>query len=52
MAVRYGTHTLNSELQGLLKPLGREIRSGDHVFREGDRVIQLRNNFDKGVFNR
>ena len=46
-----GTHTLNSESQALLNPIGREIRSGDRVFREGDRVIQLRNNYDKGVFN-
>jgi exodeoxyribonuclease V alpha subunit len=46
-----GTHTLNSELQNLLNPIGREIRTGDRTFREGDRVIQLRNNYDKGVFN-
>jgi exodeoxyribonuclease V alpha subunit len=46
-----GTHILNRELQALLNPVGREIRSGDRTFREGDRVIQLRNNYDKGVFN-
>ena len=46
-----GTHTLNRELQSLLNPSGRELRSGDRVFREGDRVIQLRNNYDKDVFN-
>ena len=46
-----GTHTLNRELQALLNPVGRELRSGDRTFREGDRVIQLRNNYDKAVFN-
>jgi exodeoxyribonuclease V alpha subunit len=46
-----GTHTLNAELQALLNPSGREIRSGDRIFREGDRVIQLRNDYDKLVFN-
>jgi exodeoxyribonuclease V alpha subunit len=46
-----GTHNLNRELQNLLNPVGREIRVGDRTFREGDRVIQLRNNYDKGVFN-
>lgn len=46
-----GTHILNRELQALLNPGGRELRSGDRVFRERDRVIQLRNNYDKGVYN-
>jgi exodeoxyribonuclease V alpha subunit len=46
-----GTHVLNYELQRLLNPAGRELRAGDRVFREGDRVIQLRNDYDKMVFN-
>lgn len=46
-----GTHVLNRELQSLLNPAGRELRAGDRVFRERDRVLQLRNNYDKGVFN-
>jgi exodeoxyribonuclease V alpha subunit len=46
-----GTQVLNRELQSLLNPSGRELRAGDRVFREGDRVIQLRNNYDKDVFN-
>ncbi len=46
-----GTHALNAELQQLLNPSGRELHSGDRIFREGDRVIQLRNNYDKLVFN-
>jgi exodeoxyribonuclease V alpha subunit len=46
-----GTQFLNHELQQLLNPLGRELRAGDRRFRQGDRVIQLRNNYDKQVFN-
>src|SRR5260370_18413904 len=46
-----GTQNLNRELQSLLNPVGREMRAGERTFREGDRVIQLRNNYDKGVFN-
>jgi exodeoxyribonuclease V alpha subunit len=46
-----GVHALNRELQMLLNPRGRELRAGDRVFREGDRVIQLRNDYDKLVFN-
>jgi exodeoxyribonuclease V alpha subunit len=46
-----GTHALNQELQQLLNPAGRELRAGDRIFREGDRVIQLRNDYDKLVFN-
>ncbi|MGH7932074.1 MAG: SF1B family DNA helicase RecD2 [Candidatus Binataceae bacterium] len=46
-----GTQLLNRELQNLLNPRGHELHSGDRIFRDGDRVIQLRNNYDKLVFN-
>ncbi|MGO9606939.1 MAG: ATP-dependent RecD-like DNA helicase [Candidatus Binataceae bacterium] len=46
-----GTHALNRELQELLNPIARGIRSGDREIREGDRVIQLRNDYEKGIFN-
>jgi exodeoxyribonuclease V alpha subunit len=46
-----GTQALNRELQELLNPHGRELRAGERRMREGDRVIQLRNNYDKLVFN-
>ncbi len=46
-----GTQALNRELQALLNPAGRGVRAGDREIRQGDRVIQLRNNYDKGVFN-
>jgi exodeoxyribonuclease V alpha subunit len=46
-----GAQLLNRELQELLNPRGRELRAGDRRLREGDRVIQLRNNYDKQTFN-
>ncbi len=44
-----GTENLNRELREILNPEGRPIR-GDR-FRVGDRVMQVRNNYDKEVFN-
>jgi exodeoxyribonuclease V alpha subunit len=44
-----GTENLNRELQQMLNPRGRVIK-GDR-FRVGDRVMQVRNNYDKEVFN-
>ena len=46
-----GVHLLNRELQQLLNPQGRALVQGDRELREGDRVIQLRNNYDKQIFN-
>lgn len=51
---RCGTIFLNESLQGALNPPtpGRaEYGYGNRVYRIGDRVIQLRNNYDKEVFN-
>ncbi len=44
-----GTKALNLALQAALNPPGegkREKRFGDFSFREGDRVMQIRNNYD------
>lgn len=49
-----GARALNEKLQARLNPLKYnqpEYRSGSRVFRAGDRVLQLRNNYDKDVFN-
>ena len=46
-----GTDNLNVELQKALNPTGDAITRGGTVFRVGDRVMQLRNNYDKDVFN-
>ncbi len=47
-----GTSALNQLLQERLNPArGRELKRGYATFRPGDRVLQLRNNYDKEVFN-
>ena len=46
-----GTDNLNVELQKALNPSGDAIVRGGTTFRAGDRVMQLRNNYDKDVFN-
>ena len=46
-----GVTNLNAELQDLLNPTGRAYTRGTRTYREGDKVIQLRNNYDKNVFN-
>ena len=46
-----GTINLNQELQCLLNPSGESIETGKWVFRTGDKVMQLRNNYEKVVFN-
>jgi len=46
-----GTHALNVALQRRLNPEGPALHSRDRLFRKGDKVMQLRNNYDKAVFN-
>jgi exodeoxyribonuclease V alpha subunit len=46
-----GTENLNVEIQKALNPHGESIVRGGTVFRTGDRVMQLRNNYDKDVYN-
>ena len=46
-----GTENLNFELQKALNPSGPAIIRGGTTFRAGDRVMQLRNNYDKDVYN-
>ena len=46
-----GTDNLNVELQKALNPHGDAVVRGGTVFRTGDRVMQLRNNYDKDVYN-
>ena len=44
-----GTVNLNKQLQQMLNPpdkTKKEKYFGDHVFREGDRVMQIKNNYD------
>ena len=46
-----GTDNLNIELQKALNPSGTGLIRGGTIFRAGDRVMQLRNNYDKDVYN-
>ncbi len=46
-----GAANLNSELQRALNPSGRELSREGKVFRVRDKVMQIRNNYEKGVFN-
>ena len=46
-----GALSLNRRLQQRLNAGGRAHVIGDRELREGDRVMQVRNNYDKGVFN-
>ena len=46
-----GTDSLNAALQKTLNPRGEGLVRGGTTFRPGDRVMQLRNNYDKDVFN-
>jgi exodeoxyribonuclease V alpha subunit len=49
-----GTQALNAALQEALNPAVPdvfELKHGKRVFRAGDRVIQLRNDYDREVFN-
>ncbi len=49
-----GVKSLNGMIQQALNPPGPdrvERSSGDSIYRAGDRVMQMRNNYDKDVFN-
>ena len=49
-----GVNTLNQRLQQVLNPApanARQVERYGHVFRVGDKVIQVRNNYQKDVFN-
>lgn len=46
-----GTVNLNRELQALVNPDGLALERAATALRVGDKVMQLRNNYDKAVFN-
>jgi len=49
-----GVTELNQRLQAVLNPPVAqkiELRHGSRIFREGDRVMQIRNDYDRQVFN-
>lgn len=47
-----GAFHLNEALQGVLNPdRGESIERGGRIFRKGDKIMQIRNNYDKDVYN-
>ena len=46
-----GVMNLNKLLQEELNPNGLSVSRGGTVFRSGDKVMQIKNNYDKDVFN-
>ncbi|MCE5336311.1 MAG: ATP-dependent RecD-like DNA helicase [Desulfobacteraceae bacterium] len=46
-----GAQNLNSALQEALNPRGITLERGGRTFRVRDKVMQIRNNYDKEVFN-
>ena len=46
-----GAENLNAVVQERLNGTGPSLQRGGTVFRAGDRVMQLRNNYDKDVYN-
>ncbi|HEY8933051.1 MAG TPA: AAA family ATPase [Rariglobus sp.] len=46
-----GVSNLNIQLQAALNPHAKGLRGPHGEYRPGDKVIQLRNNYDKNLFN-
>jgi exodeoxyribonuclease V alpha subunit len=46
-----GAIALNERLQKALNPVGQSVTRGARTLRVGDKVMQLRNNYDKEVYN-
>jgi len=46
-----GAGNLNTELQAALNANGQEMTRGGRSFRVNDKVMQIKNNYDKDVFN-
>ncbi len=46
-----GTERLNAELRARLNPHGASIERGGRLLRVGDKVMQIRNNYDLEVWN-
>lgn len=46
-----GTTCLNTIIQQTVNPVGECITSGQYKYRVGDKVMQIKNDYDKNVFN-
>lgn len=48
---KVGVRNLNIELQKALNPVGNYLYGGGYQYRKGDRVMQIKNNYETGIFN-
>ena len=46
-----GADQLNRDLQDVLNPAKLEVERGGKVYRSGDKVMQIRNDYDREVYN-
>ena len=46
-----GASALNDALQAALNPVGPQLVRGARTYRVGDKIMQLRNDYDKNVYN-
>jgi exodeoxyribonuclease V alpha subunit len=46
-----GVENINSRLQKVLRSSSNKLQHGNHCFYLGDKVMQIKNNYDKNVFN-
>ena len=46
-----GAASLNMALQEAINPIGDSLSRGGFKYRQGDRVMQIRNNYDKDTYN-
>ena len=46
-----GVNNLNSRLQDVLNPTGKKVQKGSVQYRLNDKVIQLKNNYEKDIYN-
>ena len=49
--VKCCTNELNKILQGTINKSNEQLQYGDTLFKLGDKVMQIKNNYDKGAFN-
>jgi exodeoxyribonuclease V alpha subunit len=46
-----GVMNLNLELQGALNPSGKELKIGHRNIRVQDKIMQIKNNYNKDIYN-
>ena len=46
-----GVQNLNTRLQAAINPVGTSVKFGDTIYRVGDKVMQIKNDYKEGIFN-